>query len=132
MPLLVVDRDLPQTLNQIHGDKFIFSNAPHFYVDAIIEELQLEQFFKNIYACDDLGLKYKPEHTVYQNLLDDIGVSANDCIMIDDSVSNLQTAKDKGMKTVLIETSVQNIKQDFIDLSINSLQELADKQRLLF
>lgn len=43
----------------------------------------------------------KPELPIYQRVLDELQLSANECIYVDDLIRNLEPAKELGMVTVL-------------------------------
>ena len=97
---LVPEQHVAPTLHALAGQKIVFSNAPSFYVHALIEAMQLTPYFTALLGTDNLGLHYKPAPAAYLNLCQQHQLSAHQCIMVDDSAANLHTAKQLGMTTI--------------------------------
>ena len=97
---LVPEQNVAHTLLTLTGQKIVFSNAPSFYVQALIEAMELQPYFTALFGTDNLGLHYKPAETAYLNICQQLKLSAHQCIMVDDNADNLYTAKKLGMTTV--------------------------------
>ncbi|MDO4879182.1 MAG: pyrimidine 5'-nucleotidase [Neisseria sp.] len=100
LPLLQAEAGAAQTLMRLGGRKAVFSNAPSFYVRALVGRMGLADCFAALFGTDDLGLSYKPSPDAYLNVCAKLQVRPADCIMVDDSPANLAAAKGLGMKTV--------------------------------
>ena len=51
-----------------------------------------------IFSCDVNMLK--PEHQIYENLLETFGLKADECVFIDDREENCQGARDVGIQAI--------------------------------
>lgn len=81
-----------------------FSNGPRKYVKRVLQELQLWELFgeSKLFAVDDVLPSCKPEKEAFQKVFDAVGVEAEECIMVEDSMKNIRRAKELGMKTILV------------------------------
>ena len=81
-----------------------FSNGPRKYVKRVLIELGLWEIFgeERLFAVDDVIPHCKPEKEAFQKIFDALGVTANECVMVEDSMKNTRQAKEFGMKTILI------------------------------
>ncbi|MFH4416566.1 MAG: pyrimidine 5'-nucleotidase [Neisseriaceae bacterium] len=133
LPCIVVETGLHRGLSQLKGKLFVFSNAPHFYVQAVLKALHLESYFQGIYGCDDLSWYCKPNALAYKSLFGRIemaGIFPNHCILIDDHRNNLKTAKKFGLRTVLLESETSSVvgTESFVDLVVPTVEALAEFQ----
>jgi len=46
----------------------------------------------------------KPDHDIYEHILEKYGLVAGECVFIDDMAVNIKTATEVGLKTILFET----------------------------
>ena len=69
--------------------------------------------------------RYHPKPAVrgFKRLLTTIGANAADCIMIEDSLPALRTAKRMGMKTIYVTKKLQ--KPNYVDARISSVLTLS-------
>ena len=81
-----------------------FSNGPRKYVRRVLVELGLWEVFgeDRLFAVDDVLPHCKPEKEAFQVVFDAMGVSASECVMIEDSMKNTRRAKELGLKTILV------------------------------
>lgn len=81
-----------------------FSNGPRRYVKRVLVELGLFNVFgdERLYAVDDVLPFCKPEKEAFEKIFADVGVRADECVMIEDSMKNIKRANELGMKTVLV------------------------------
>ena len=126
---LVAEINLPQNLAQLDGTKVIFSNAPSFYVQIVLNELSLTPYFDKVFACDDFGLRYKPTPSSYQFVCQELKVQVNQCIMVDDSAANLRPAHDMGMTTVWFGQTTHNL--PFVDFAVKDMADLVKLWHLM-
>lgn len=84
--------------------KIIFSNGPRSYVKRILQELGLLEIFDNerIFAVTDVLPACKPEAEAFEKVFRSVGVTAAECVMIEDSMKNVRRAKVLGLGTVLV------------------------------
>ena len=58
-----------------------------------------------IFAVDDVLPHCKPEPAAFRKVLASVGVTADECVMLEDSMKNIRSAKRLGMRTVLVSGS---------------------------
>jgi putative hydrolase of the HAD superfamily len=122
LPLIDTSTQLPQWLKRLNGRKWVFSNGPQHYVEAIVRHLGIEAQVEGCFGMDSFGLTPKPRVAAYTRVLRQAGLDAGRCIMVEDSAANLQTAKRLGMRTVWL--SHQKRKPVWVDWRITSLLDL--------
>lgn len=123
--LLVAECHLPHTLSAIEGQKAIFSNGPSFYVQHIMRELSIAPYFQAAFGCDDFDMCYKPNPQAYHTVCALLNVRCEDCMMVDDSLANLQTAKTLGMTAIYVDMHKNAIEiPPFVDHTITDLRQL--------
>ena len=99
------NRKLQSDLKECPLQLVAFSNGPRKYVIRVLNELGLWELFgeERLFAVDDVLPHCKPEKEAFQKIFDKLGIKAEQCIMVDDSIKNIRQAKELGMKTVLID-----------------------------
>lgn len=103
LPALVSPaRGLPAMLKKLPGRKILFSNAPRVYTNIVLRTLGLGQSFAAIYTIERLRFQPKPALAGFLRVLRAERLSPDQCIMVEDSLPNLKTARKLGMKTVWV------------------------------
>jgi putative hydrolase of the HAD superfamily len=105
--LLVVSRVLLRALARLPGRKFVFSNAPAHYVEAVLAALGVSRLFSVVHCIEHTGFRPKPHLHGFRRLVGRARLSARHCVFLDDSRENLRAAKSLHMRTVLIATKMQ-------------------------
>lgn len=100
LPLIDTSTALPSLLRSLPGRKWVFSNGPQHYVEAIVRHLGIAHQIERSFGMDSFDLTPKPRLAAYRSVLRQTGLAAGSCIMVEDSVQNLRTAKRLGMRTV--------------------------------
>mmetsp|Transcript_3681 Transcript_3681/g.8117 ORF Transcript_3681/g.8117 Transcript_3681/m.8117 type:complete len:294 (+) Transcript_3681:82-963(+) len=95
-----------QSISQPHRNLTLvaFSNGPRKYVSRALKEIGLASFFppENLFAVTDVLPHCKPDKGSFELVLNRIGAKAEECIMVEDSMKNIRTAKALGMRTILV------------------------------
>ncbi len=120
--MVVFDKPLVHLLRRLPGRKIIFSNAPRHYTDAILNIIGLKYYFDAIYSVENVKFEPKPMPSGFRRLLTAERLHPRKCIMVEDSLPNLVTAKKLGMTTVWVSTSSR--KPPCVDLKITSVLKL--------
>ncbi|QLG89535.1 pyrimidine 5'-nucleotidase [Chitinibacter bivalviorum] len=110
------------TLAQLSGDKYLFTNGPLQYAEMMLEQLQITRYFSGIAAVDTVKLQPKPQTGAFLAMLRQFKLQAADCIMVEDSIDNLITAKKLGMKTVWLRPHYRQ--HPAADVVISKLSQL--------
>ncbi len=100
--MVVFERGLAAMMRRLPGRKVIFSNAPVHYAEAVLDILGIRSLFDAIYCIEALRFEPKPRVAAFFRLLRRERVRPGQCIMVEDTIENLRTARRLGMKTVLV------------------------------
>jgi len=120
--LVVSERGLKQMLHRLPGRKIVFSNAPQQYTETILAKIGIRHHFAAIYPVDRFRFQPKPATAGFLHLLHKEKLDPRHCIMVEDSLSNLKTAKRLGMKTVWV--SAHTNQPPCVDVKLTSVLEL--------
>ena len=103
------------------------TNAPHCVIPAVLERLQVGEYFDAISSSED-ETQGKPHPAVYLTTARKLNVHPSQCIAFEDSYSGVLSALRAGMKTVAIpaEGSFDDKKYDVCDLKLKQLSDLSD------
>lgn len=113
---------LRRSLEQLPGKKIVFSNAPLHYAEAVLRLLRIDDLFEDVFAIEHAKYRPKPQRQGFVRLLSKHRLHPPQCVMVEDSAENLQTAKRMGMKTVWV--SDQKIAPTYVDVKIRDVMEL--------
>jgi putative hydrolase of the HAD superfamily len=75
---------------------YILSNINEDALQALEARGLFDLFDGGIYSCKEKLIK--PDHKIYEKLLDIYALKADRCLFIDDSLANIQAAKKAGMQ----------------------------------
>lgn len=116
------DDSLRDTLSLYPQRKIIFTNASINHAQRVISQLGLDGLFEKIVDIQSISPYCKPMPAAYQKAFEIAGIhSPEDCVMIDDSASNLRVARELGMFAVHVGAEDR---ADRADASIVSLLDL--------
>lgn len=116
------DKALLHVLRRLPGRKIVFSNAPRHYAEAVLDITGLERHFDAVYAVENLRFQPKPMPSGFRALLKAERLDPLRCIMVEDSLDNLITAKKLGMRTVWVSTGLR--RSPFVDVRIRAATDL--------
>jgi putative hydrolase of the HAD superfamily len=120
--MLVVERGLKAMLSRLPGRKLLFSNAPLEYTESILALTGIRRNFDAIYTVERLRFLPKPATAGFLRLLKNERLDPRQCIMVEDSLPNLKTAKRLGMKTVWVSACTR--RPAYADVKIRSVLDL--------
>lgn len=103
--MLVFERGLRAMLRRLPGRKIVFSNAPRHYSESVLKMLGIRDVFDEVYTVEHTRLRPKPAAFGFRRILREQGVPAARCVMVEDSLENLRTARRLGMGTVWVSPS---------------------------
>jgi putative hydrolase of the HAD superfamily len=113
---------LRHVLKALPGRKVVFSNAPLHYADAVLKLLRVDDLFDDVIAVEHTRYRPKPDSYGFMHLLKSHRVRAAQCVMVEDSLENLRTAKRLGMRTVWVDAGNQN--SACVDVKIRDVMQL--------
>jgi putative hydrolase of the HAD superfamily len=127
--MVVFERGLKAMLRRLPGRKIVFSNAPLHYTDAVLQLTRIADCFDAVYTIERLRFQPKPAIAGFRHLLRSERLRPQRCIMVEDSLPNLKTAKRLGMKTVWVSSDTRQ--PPYVDVRLASLRDLPDQFRRL-
>jgi putative hydrolase of the HAD superfamily len=120
--LVVFERGLKAMLRRLPGRKIVFSNAPLHYTAAILDLTRIADCFDAVYTVERIRFQPKPAVAGFRHLLRAERLTPQLCIMVEDSLPNLKTAKRLGMKTVWVSASTRQ--PPYVDVRLASILDL--------
>lgn len=120
---VIQTKRLRHMLLSLRGRKVIFTNAPRNYALRVLGLLGIGDIFELVFSVESSQFHAKPTVRGFQKLLKTIHSKPNDCIMLEDNLPALMTAKRLGMKTVWISRKLY--KPSFVDFRLNSILAVA-------
>ncbi|WP_432786196.1 Phosphoglycolate phosphatase [Oligella sp. MSHR50489EDL] len=128
------EHHLPALLDAVPGTKYILTNAPEHYAVQILEALHITQCFAGICAVNHMLVlgeyKPKPSSALLRQLQASLGLVPEQCVLVEDTLNNLKSAKKEGWQTVYIyhpDTPFgpqQIVRPSYVDLRVRSLAQL--------
>jgi len=109
-------------LRGLPGKKLVFSNAPQHYAKAVLKLMRIDDLFDDVFALEHANYRPKPQWQGFAALLRKHHLHAAQCVMVEDSDANLQTAKRLGMQTIWI--SKAKLTPSYVDVKIRNALEL--------
>jgi putative hydrolase of the HAD superfamily len=124
LPQMVVKtKRLRHFIQRLSGRKVVFTNAPMSYALRVLDLLGIEDLFETVFSVESTRFHPKPAIRGFRRLLTQIGAKASDCVMVEDSLPALMTAKRMGMKTVHITRRLN--KPNYVNARVSSVLKLS-------
>ena len=109
-------------LSQYPQRKIVFTNASAGHAQRVIAQLGLNGIFDQVVDVLSVQPYCKPQKGAFQIAFNLSGISSpGECVMLDDSINNLQVAREFGMYTVQVGVMER---KDGVDAAIPSLLDL--------
>lgn len=100
--ILIPDPDLRRVIDTLPQRCAVFTNSSLDHSERVLAALGLTGAFEYIFDIRVAGYTPKPWPEPYHAVLTALGTAPDRCIMVEDSLENLRTAKDLGMGTILV------------------------------
>lgn len=120
--MVVYRKRLRHWLQRLKGRKVVFTNAPKQYAERVLDLLGITDLFEEVFSVESSRFHPKPSARGFARMLHSIQAKASDCVMLEDSLPALMTAKRLGMKTIWISQRLH--KPGYVDLRISSVLAL--------
>lgn len=100
---------------------FMLSNTSPIHIEAaqvILKQVsgvaELSSLFEKLYLSYQIGIT-KPDAAIYDYMLTDAGLVAEETLFLDDNVANIEAAKKAGIQTILVQkpTSIVEYLENF-------------------
>jgi putative hydrolase of the HAD superfamily len=113
---------LRNTLRRLPGRKLVFSNSPVHYATAVLDALGIANLFDDVVSIEHTNYRPKPDNYGFLKLFRRNRLRARACIMVEDTLENLRTAKRLGMTTVWVARAARL--PGCVDFSIKNILQL--------
>lgn len=132
---------LGRLLQRLPGRKILLTNAPLAYSTHVMHHLGIKRHFAHHIAIEQMHvhgrLRPKPSKLMLQRLLRLHGVAARDCILVEDTLANLKSARQLGVRTVWVTQYLRRTERStlgmarprlispyFVDVKVKSVRQL--------
>ncbi len=121
-------KGLHQALDLITSEGLIIALATSSskkLITCVLNVLKIEHYFKHIQSAEELNYG-KPHPEVFLKCAEAINVAPNNCLVIEDSLNGIISAKAAGMSVIGIpeEFNISNPKFSIADLTLHSLLDI--------
>ena len=116
LPELKLVAGLPQLLETARNAGIpmgIGTAAPKANVDFVLDHLDIRSYFQAVVHADDVE-KGKPEPEVFYKVADRLRIPYGHCLVFEDSPTGAKTAKNAGMKSIILTTT--HAEHEFIQI----------------
>lgn len=111
LPGLESDLRMPapdrEALKRLPGRKFLLTNAPAEYAKRVLTALDLASCFEGVIAIEHMRvfgeLRPKPDVRSLRVILARLRLPAHRCVLVEDTVANLKSARRLGLRTVWMQ-----------------------------
>lgn len=98
------DKELATILKQISNSKYIVTDSTQKHTKDVLEKIKINKdLFVYIYDAHDMDYIFKYNKVCFEKFLDKFNLCAQDCVIFEDSIKNLDMAKSCGMITVFVK-----------------------------
>ena len=123
LPNMVIQiKRLKHLLNSLPGRKCVFTNAPREYAIRVLQLMGIDGCFELVFSVESTKFHAKPSVRGFQLLLKTLKANPKDCIMLEDNLPALMTAKRLGMRTIWVSNKLH--KPNFVDYRLSSVLAL--------
>ncbi|MDR3322797.1 MAG: pyrimidine 5'-nucleotidase [Zoogloeaceae bacterium] len=120
--MVVFHHAVKAMLARLPGKKLLYSNGPMRYAGAILDITGMTPFFDAVYTVESTRFLPKPSLRGFRLLLNAEKLNPHCCVMVEDSLANLLSAKRLGLKTVWVSRSTRQ--PPYVDARIPSVLAL--------
>jgi putative hydrolase of the HAD superfamily len=128
--LLRSEHGLREVLNRLPGRKVLLTNAPRAYALEVSKALGIRSCFLGVEAVEDMELhqkwRPKPDILMLKRLLRKYRSSAENTILVDDTLGHLLEYSKVGLKTVWFKRHVRTYthNRSRVSLEVQSIHQL--------
>jgi putative hydrolase of the HAD superfamily len=121
--IIAEDRGLARMMSCIPLEKVIVTNGTERHAQRVIRSLGVESFFSHIFDIAFMQYCPKPHRSTFHRVLDHLGVTGDACLMLDDHVPTLATARALGMTTIYVGNA-EEVEADYRIAEIKGLEKI--------
>jgi len=121
---LAPNAELDRVLAGLPWRKVIFTSSTREHVRQVLSALGITRHFERTFDIRDTGYVCKPNPAAYHTVLHELGLQPAQCLLVDDSLPNLQTAARLGMGTVWVGSPDR---VDGVTWAVERIEDIADR-----
>jgi putative hydrolase of the HAD superfamily len=118
--------ELDRALAGLPWRKVIFTSSTREHTQQVLVALAIARHFERTFDIRDTRYVCKPDPAAYHVVLEALGLQAEQCLLVDDSLPNLQTAASLGMTTVWVGSQQR---AEGVAWAIDRIESIADVAR---
>lgn len=137
--MIRAERGLGQLLRRLPGRKILLTNAPRRYSRDVLRHLGLQRHFDQHIAVEAMRvhgqLRPKPSKLMLRALMRRQKLTPGRCILVEDTLANLRSARALGMRTAWItqylkaedkhaHRPARMIRPAYVDVKVKSVRQL--------
>lgn len=131
------EQGLNDALSRLPGQKIILTNAPLHYARTVLHCVGIPHHFERVLSIESMQrasyFRPKPALSLMQQVLAQLKVQATQCFFIDDTLRNLKSAAQLGIRTIHYahpdtpgNTPLRQ-RPLYVEMSIRSIRELSQR-----
>jgi putative hydrolase of the HAD superfamily len=120
---LLADPELQGALSQIPLVKCMFTNGSRQHALNVAGVLGIREQFNHIFALEDFDFISKPDPHPYRVVLERLQARGDECVFVEDSLRNLERARQFGMTTILVSDATGPLPAG-VDYAIRRVHDL--------
>ena len=109
------DEGLRAGLERLKGPRYVFTNGSTRHGERVLEQLRIDDLFDGLFAVEHARLVPKPHPDTVALMLDRFGLDPATAAFFEDTVRNLDHAKELGMTTILVGPHAFDAEAPFVD-----------------
>lgn len=121
--------DVVDTVKRLHDMDIkiaLASNSNHKVMVEVLKQLGIDKFFSKVSSAEFFE-QGKPHPEIYEDVVRSLEVDPNRVLVIEDSMSGIQAAKDAGLRVFAIKDERFGIDQSKADDHISMVSDIFDK-----
>lgn len=128
--MIRAERGVDRLMRRLPGRKILLTNAPRAYAGAVLRQLGLHRHFAEHVPIESMRVhghwRPKPSKLMLRRLLRRQGLDASRCVLIEDTLENLRSARSLGLRTVWFTGYLSRtfFRPKFVDVQVKSLHQL--------
>ena len=104
----------------------VISGSPLRFVIPCLQRLGVYELFDNVLSLEDFGLT-KSDRELFVKLAEKLQANCEECVVVDDSVNAIKTAKSAGLQTVgVYEYAVKNSWDEMLAIADKTITDFKD------
>jgi HAD superfamily hydrolase (TIGR01509 family) len=119
---------LTELLKELKENSFLLalaSSSPYIAINFVLDKFYLRDFFSVVVSGESVELG-KPNPDIYLYTAKKLGVEPNECVVIEDSINGVKSAKEAGMLCIAIPDKRLNQKEfQITDLVVDRLDKIS-------